>query len=303
MRLSGAPTHAARFVSAVSACAIAAGVLAASPVEGAVRSQPDVRDRVTSWDTAAARLGVAGSLWEPTETGSLARATRISVVAGNLSFADGAVASGDTYASVRYASGRRSIKVSEKWAVTGWAVPPRPSPHVAKVRSVVVPLGLRGATIPLTADVYANCYAPTSRRPRPAPARFRCTRDDVLRTGGVLMMTARPATAAAAPGQTTVVIESAGLTFDQLVRIARRLQQVAGSSAAGAGSAQMVGMCRQMVQSGMAPEQAAAFASAYGYTTRIGSVDGVGLAVTADYRPDRFTLSVTANAVVSCTYG
>jgi hypothetical protein len=78
---------------------------------------------------------------------------------------------------------------------------------------------------------------------------------------------------------------------------------VAGSTADGAGSAQMVGMCRQMVEGAMTVDQASAFAQSNGYTVRVGSIDGQPQAVTADYRPDRFTVSVVSGAVTGCTYG
>jgi hypothetical protein len=282
---------------------IAVGGLPAT-AHGAGRTQADVQQKVASWDSAAARLGLAGSLWEPVQTVGLPQTGRISVIAGNLAFADGAVAAGDTFAGARYGTASRGLRISEKWASTGWAAEPAFSTSMAKVRSVVVPLGLPGTKVALTADVYANCFPqPADRNPRPIPARFRCSRGDVVRTGGVLMMTARPASQMMSQGDTTILIESTGLTFDQLVRVARGLQQVAGSGSDGAGSAQMVGMCRQMVDARMTSAQAGSFASAYGYSSRVGSVDGVGLAVTADYRPDRFTLAVTADAVSSCTYG
>ena len=44
-----------------------------------------------------------------------------------------------------------------------------------------------------------------------------------------------------APGTTSIVIRSTGLTFAELVGVARSLEQVAGSTGDGAGSAQMVG--------------------------------------------------------------
>ena len=123
--------------------------------------------------------------------------------------------------------------------------------------------------------MYADCFVqPTDANPKPIPARFRCTRADVLRTGGTLVMTARPPSQMTAPGTTSIVIRSTGLTFAELVGVARSLEQVAGSTGDGAGSAQMVGMCRQMVDQGMTFEQASAFAQSNGYTARVGSIDG-----------------------------
>ena len=106
-----------------------------------------------------------------------------------------------------------------------------------------------------------------------------------------------------APGTTSIVLRSTGLTYRQLVAVASSLQQVGPSPADGAGSAQMVGMCRQMVAGPMSFDQADAFARSNGYSARIGSLDGQPQAVTADYRPDRFTLDIVAGAVTGCTYG
>ena len=106
-----------------------------------------------------------------------------------------------------------------------------------------------------------------------------------------------------APGNTSIVIQTRGMSYRQLVAIATGLQQVAGATADGAGSAQMVGMCSQMMKGRMTFDQASAFAASNGYTARVGSIDGVPQAVTTDYRPDRFTLAIAANVVTGCTYG
>ncbi len=264
----------------------------------------DVDERVASWDLAAARLGTAGSLWEPQETVALERTRRFAVIADNLAFANGSVTAGDTFAGTRYGTAKRSFWIEEKWADTGWAAEPVTSTSTAKVRNVRVRLGSPGMTTTVTARVYADCVEqPADADPEPIPAGFRCTRGDVLRDGGTLVMTARPASQMTAPGTTSIVIRSTGLTFAELVGVARSLEQVAGSAGAGAGSAQMVGMCRQMVDQRMTFEQASAFAESNGYSARVGSIDGQSLPVTADYRPDRFTVSTVSGAVTSCTYG
>ena len=156
-------------------------------------------------------------------------------------------------------------------------------------------------TVPAT--VYANCFRqPATGGPRPVPRSFRCSRADVRTYGGTLVMTARPASTMTAPGDTSIVLQSAGLTYAELISVARSLQQVAGTPTV-AGSAQMVAMCRQMVTGRQTAEQASAFAQSNGYTTRVGSIDGQSLPVSADYRPDRFTLTVVASVVTGCQYG
>lgn len=295
----------APLAAACAAAALVGGTLAlgAAPA-AAADGGPDIDTRVASWDIAASRLGTAGSLWEPQETAELARTRRVAVLADNLAFANGAVTAGDTFAGTRYGTAKRNFWIEEKWADTGWAAEPVTSTSTAKVRNVRIRLGSPGMTTTVTAKVYADCFVqPTDANPKPIPARFRCTRADVLRTGGTLVMTARPPSQMTAPGTTSIVIRSTGMTFAELVGVARSLEQVAGSTGDGAGSAQMVGMCRQMVDQGMTFEQASAFAQSNGYSARVGSIDGQPQAVTADYRPDRFTVATVSGAVTSCTYG
>lgn len=296
----------APLVTVITATALAAGtlLLGAAPAAAADDDGVDIDTRVSSWDLAAARLGTAGSLWEPRADADLPRSRRITVLADGLTFANGSVTAGETFAGTRYGTAKRSFWIEEKWAGTGWAAEPATSTSTAKVRNVRIRIGPAGTTTTVTARVYADCFdQPSDASPKPIPAGFRCTRGDVLRTGGTLVMTARPPSLMTAPGTTSIVIRSTGLTFAELVGVARSLEQVAGSSGAGAGSAQMVGMCRQMVDGRMTAEQASAFADSNGYTARVGSIDGQSLPVTADYRPDRFTLSTVSGAVTSCTYG
>jgi hypothetical protein len=292
-----------RHLTTTAVAAAAALLLSAAPAVAA-DSPLDLDTKVGSWDVAAARLGTAGSLWEPQDTAGLDRTRRIAAIADNLAFQDGAVTAGDTYAGTRYGTARRGFWIDEKWADTGWAAEPVTSTSRAKVRTVRIRLGSPGTTTTVRAQVYADCFEqPTDADPKEIPSRFRCTRGDVLRTGGTLVMTARPASQMTAPGTTSIVIRSTGMTFAELVGVARGLEQVAGTAGAGAGSAQMVGMCRQMVDGRMTFEQASAFAASNGYSARIGSIDGASLPVTADYRPDRFTLATVGGVVTSCTYG
>lgn len=292
-------------VRAIAALAAGAGVLLASAVGAAPATADgfDVNTKVATWDTAAATLGTAGSLWEPRRTAGLDRRGRIAVIADNLAFAQGAAIAGDTTAAGQYGTRARSIAVMEKWANTGWSAEPAVSTSMAPVGVAVIRLGSPGMRTSVTARVFSNCFPqPADADPRPIPKRFRCTRADVLRHGGILVMTARPASTMTAPGDTTVRIETRGLTYRELLDVAGSLEQVAGAPTV-AGSAQMVGMCNQMVTGSMTAEQASAFAQSNGYTTRLGSIDGAPLPVTADYRPDRFTLAMVGGVVSSCTFG
>ena len=288
---------------ALAACLVGVGVLAAGVTPAAAASL-DVDEKAPSWDVAAARLGVAGSLWEPSNTASLPRSRTVRVIADNLAFAAGAAKAGDTYAGTRYGARDRSFRLDEKWADTGWAAEPPTSTSTARVGKVRIRLGSPGMRTSVTARVFADCFPqPADADPKEIPRGFRCSRGDVLRSGGTLVMTARPASQMTAPGTTSIVIRSTGLRYRELVAIASSLAQVAGSTGSGAGSAQMVGMCRQMTDGAMTAEQASAFAASSGYSLRVGSIDGQGQAVTADYRPDRFTVSLVSGAVTACVYG
>ena len=291
-----------RGISRLVLTGLLAGATAVA-VAAPAHADSDADTRVGSWDTAAATLGTAGSLWEPRSTAGLTRTTRIQVLADNLAFANGAVTAGDTSVSVRYGRGAGSVWVAEKWADTGWAADPVFTTSTAKVETVTLRIGEPGMRASIKATVYANCYPqPADADPTPVPKGYRCSRADVASTGGYLVMTARPASTMTAPGDTSVVLTSRGITFRELLQMARSVQQVAGAPTV-AGSAQMVGMCRQMVTGAMTPAQASAFAQSNGYITRVGTIDGQPQAVTADYRPDRFSLELTGGVVTGCTYG
>lgn len=282
-----------RLLAMAAVPVVAAPALLASATPAlAADDTMDVNSRVSSWDLAAATLGTAGSLWEPTWTAGLERTTRFEVAADNLAFGSGTVTAGDTVASTRFGRGARQVSVTEKWADTGWVADPVFTTSAARVGTVKLRLGTPGMRTTVTATVWADC----------APTGTRCSRADVLRTGGYLQMTARPASTMTAPGTTTVFLRSRGLSYADLLRIARSVEQVAGTPTV-AGSAQMVAMCRQMSTGRMSVDQASSFAQANGYTVRVGSIDGQPLPVTADYRPDRFTLEIVSGVVTGCTFG
>jgi len=288
------------------AVAVTVGVLACAAGTPAFAADSTFETKVPTWGEAASALGTAGSLWQPGYTARLKQSGSIWVLANNLAFSNGTVTSGETSASVQYGTNKRGFRLMEKWANTGWAADPAPSWQTAPVGTVKIALGLQGTQVTVPATVSADCYQakPDKNYNIPEqPKGFRCSKADVLRFGGTLQMTAKPPSQMTAPGNTTIRIESNGLTYDQLVAIASSLTQASAGMDNATGSAQMRALCQQMVDGKMTPAQADALAKANGYSTRVGTVDGVPQAVTMDFRTDRFTLSVTKNAVVSCTYG
>lgn len=288
-----------------TAVAVAGVTLSLAPFASAADAvDTSVDTSVDTWQEAADTLGTAGSLWEPAFTAGLAQRGKMTVLADGITVQNGQITGGTTFAGVTYGARRNPrVTIVERWADTGWAGDPATDIRRAPVGRVTIRLGDPGTQIRIPATVYANCYtkATTGQAP-PPPRSLRCSQADVLKYGGTLRMTAKPPSTMTGPGTTAIQIDVTGVTYNQLLRIASSLQQVAPSMNT-AGSAQMRGMCAQMVDAKMTLDQANAFATANGFIVRPGSVNGEGLAVTTDYRPERFTLTVVDNAVTSCTYG
>lgn len=292
-------------VAAVAA-ALVAPLALASPAHADTPS-PMYAAKATTWVQAASDLGTAGSLWAPTERLGLPRRGPITVMAENLVVVNGAVRRGGellpaTGVSARYGTNARGFTILEKWADTAWALDPSWSWHAAPVGTVRIPLLPRDPDMPntVTARVFANCWKPASTSPSEPPKAFRCTTDDVQRYGGYLTLTAKPASTMTAPGRTSVWIESTGLAYDDLVRIARGLQQETGRTDLGIGNAQMQATCRQMVEGRMTEAQASTLAAGNGYTVRVVERDGQPLPATMDYRVDRINVAVTSGIVTGC---
>jgi hypothetical protein len=308
MMIFDGPSFRALSAAFLVATGLAGGALTAvAPVAVAA---PDVSVTAKTWQEAASRLGSAGSLWEPSSTAGLRRTKPIDVFAEGLTFTNGSASSGDTYAGATYgalraaSASRPSFTIGEKWADTGWAAEPAYSTSMAPVGNATIPLGSPGTQVKVKAQVFANCFAqPSSANPRQVPAGYRCSKADVAKSGGVLRMTARPASTMTDPGRTSIVITTTGLSYAQLIAIASSLEQVSGGGGEITGSAQMVAMCGQMVEGAMTSDKAAAFASSNGYSLRVGSIDGAPQMLTMDFRWDRFNVSLVKNVVTACTYG
>lgn len=284
-----------------AAGALALGAVAAPAT--AEESGDGYSAKASSWAQAASFLGTAGSLWRPEYAAGLKKSGPIDVLGDGITVRDDVATGGSTFAGVTYGSGTTSLSVVERWARTSWAAEPATDIRRALVGRETIMLGDPGTQIPITATIYANCYTEALSGDAPPPPKgLRCTREDVRTHGGTLVMTARPSSTMTAPGTTRIQMDSTGLSYAQLVRAARSLTQVMGAPMVPP-SAQMVGMCEQMVDEAMTQAQAAAFAESNGYSLRVGSVDGQPMAVTMDFRPDRFTVALVGGTVEGCTYG
>lgn len=297
-------TRTSRLRSAALALSVGALLMGATAAPAqAEESGGEYSAKASSWAQAANLLGTAGSLWRPAYAAGLKKAGAIDVLGAGITVADGVATGGSTFAGVTYGSGATSLSVVERWARTSWAAEPATDIRRALVGRETIMLGDPGTQIPVTATIYANCYvAALSGDAPPPPQDLRCEPSDVRKYGGTLVMTAKPPSTMTAPGTTRIQMDSTGLSYKQLVRAASSLTQVMGAPMVPP-SAQMVGMCEQMAQGAMTQAQAAAFAESNGYSLRVGSIDGQPMAVTMDYRPDRFTVALVNGTVDGCTYG
>jgi hypothetical protein len=164
---------------------------------------------------AAADRALAGEvlLWEPSYTVGLRRAREIDVVAYPVD------RSRATFVGSTYGKRVPSFTLAQKGSANSWAA--RPVEHSSErlVETVSIRIGPPGAKRPARARVYANC----DRVDRAQGGR--CERRDVARFGGAVVLMAR-ATAGGTPTATDVRIDSTGLSYQQLLRIARGLQPV-----------------------------------------------------------------------------
>ncbi len=283
--------------------------LGATPALAADSVDTSVQADVESWQEAADLLGPAGSLWRPSYTAGLKQDGTIDVVAEGITMKDGAVTGGSTFAGSSYGSSRKEkVTIVEKWAQTDWAADPETDIRRALVGSATISLGDPGTKVDVPAKIYANCYTKAlSGDAPPPPKSLRCTKADVRKYGGTLEMTARPSSTMGGPSWSTILIDAEGLSYKQLVRVASSLQQVPGDYSMDGlelvGSAEMRGICGQMVGARMSLDAAQAFAQQSGYTVRPGSIDGVGQALTMDFRTDRVTVTLEGGVVTGCSYG
>jgi len=298
-----------RILVAIAVAAVLVPALGATPAVAAEAVDTAVEADVDTWQEAADALGPAGSVWSPSYTAGLKRRGPIDVVAEGITMKDGAVTGGSTFVGSTYGSGRTDkVTIAEKWAQTDWAADPQTDIRRAPVGRVTVSLGDPGTKVDVPAKIYANCYTKAlSGDAPPPPKSLRCTKADVRKYGGTLEMTARPSSTMGGPSWSTILIDTEGLSYKQLVRVASSLQQVPGDYSMDGlelvGSAEMRGICGQMVDGGMSFDEAVALAEANRYIARIVSIDGEFLMVTADFAPNRYGLSMTNGRVTGCSRG
>ena len=195
----------------------------------AAQAQADTQTART-WAGAASLVGEDGSLWKPTYRSGERRAGQPIDVTTDTFPGDGeAQQAMNVFAT--YGDSDRGFTITQKFADYQWAADPVFDRAIAPVGTVDVTIDNGDPDTPITlkAQVSANCYLPkNSEDPPPPPADFTCSEADVKRFGGVLEMTVKPPSTMTAPGTSTVIIESQGISYAKLLRIASGLQQVMG---------------------------------------------------------------------------
>ncbi len=199
-----------RFRKMSAACVLILVALGVSPAYAA-----DVVAGARTYQQAATVLGSDVAVWRPTYSAGLPRRGPIDVIAYGKS-SNRATFAGATY-------GRRvpSFTIAQKSAADQWAARPVDRAEQGLVETVAVRIGAPGSKRVVRARVFADC-----RGQDPSNSdRRRCDRRDVVRFGGSVELLARTITSGE-PLASDIRIDSQGLTYAQLVRVASGLVPV-----------------------------------------------------------------------------
>lgn len=186
---------------------------AASLAPPALSSDDVVRASVSYADANRA-LGGQVLLWSPTYTAGLSRTREIDVLA----YRSGSRRA--TFVGSSYGGRVPSFTIAQKASASPWAAEPVQRASERLVATVAIKIGPPGGQRPVRARVYANCNQADGERVK------RCEPRDVARFGGALVLLART-TSGGVPQATDVRIDSTGLSYQQLLRVARGLRPAA----------------------------------------------------------------------------
>ncbi len=168
-----------------------------------------------TWQRAAMALDSEGKIYYPTFRAGLKQESRIDVLAFTRKTKSG---NGVKYSSMlvtgSYKNRSGSFSLMEKYASAKWAARRVADPGQRIVSQRVIKMNESGAKVQST--IYANCAVSV---PDLAVVQKQvCSQADVKLFGGLLVMQL--------PGKTSIIIESIGLTFQQLIAIARGLKSL-----------------------------------------------------------------------------
>jgi hypothetical protein len=176
-----------------------------------------VLDSFSNWQRAASSLDAPGALYRPTFRAGLKQDSRIDVLAFEKKTKSGTSAK---YSSMlitgSYKNRLKAFTVMEKYANTKWAARRVADPEQRIVSKPKLKINQDASKI--RATIYANCAVVEPKPEISSQENTRCSKRDVKRFGGLLVMKT--------PAGTSIVIESRGLSYRELVGIARGLKQI-----------------------------------------------------------------------------
>ncbi|MCX6422155.1 MAG: hypothetical protein NT180_07285 [Actinobacteria bacterium] len=286
--------------------------------------------------TAAAQLmDGAAVVYHPTYTAGLKMTSQVKVVSEDLQVIKGKIAGGKTYVGASYGTEDRGYTIHEKLVGTYW---PSDEEEIffcagiemcnpwmldliqigwpemeswGKVGKVKLTVGAPGEKSTVTAQVYAQCGVMSSTSQAQEAEELRCKKSDVV-NGGLISYTVKKSGSGrnnrAATG-THVVIDSRGINYNELTKIAEGVQPAAKPEAdANRDSLQLLvpilnrSICKKAIEVGTL-ERARYIAAANGYSVRPRSFDGEPVMGTADWRMDRINVDIVDDRIVGCSYG
>ena len=174
-----------------------------------------VVDSYATWQKAARALEQTSTLYRPTFRAGLKQNSRIDILAfKRFTETREWVKYSSMLITVNYSKRLRSFSIMEKRANAKWAARRVADPGQRLVERRMIRLNDSQTKVRVT--IYANCAgAAPEETVRPGT---RCKRSDVRSYGGLLIMKA--------PAKTSIIVESKGLSYSELVAVARGLKQV-----------------------------------------------------------------------------
>ena len=293
----------------------------------------DVDDSYKYYTAAAQLMDGAAVVYKPTYTAGLKRTSKVKVVSEGLKVTDGKIEGGQTYVGASYGTNKVGFTLHEKLVDTIWNPIEQELFFCAgkemcngywwrdlitidsewgKVGNVKITVGEPGEQSTVTAQVYAKCGVKSSTSQPQKTKALRCEKSDVV-DGGLLSYTMKKsgserenrAEGDKAMTGTNVVIESRGVNFEDVEKVAENLEPVSPSPSSPVPPlvpVVMLSSCKQALAAGTYAE-ARSMASNNGYTMRVSSINGVPSMLTGDWRMKRINVVIVGDRVVSCSYG
>lgn len=168
-----------------------------------------------TWQRAASALDSEGSIYYPSFRAGLKQESRIEILAFTRKIKSGnRIKYSSMLVTGSYKNRSAAFSLMEKYASASWAARRVADPGQRIVAQRLIKMNASGTKVQST--IYANCAI--SVPDFAVEQKQVCSQADVKLFGGLLVMQT--------PGETSIIIESVGLTFQQLIAIARGLKSL-----------------------------------------------------------------------------